>query len=170
MNGPRFFPSGSRFGPCFRSRVEASAASIPVSPLVASRFRTSSADIACHAASLSVFAFVATLMPAPKWSPAATREMRRRLAYSPISDHQAAVTCIALCEGQISITACRNRRSIRLEAEVVAEPHQRLVGEGEQRGVGAGAVLDPRPARRHEGIAPLPGEALPADHRFACAF
>src|SRR5262249_17259211 len=45
--------------------VEASAALSPSWPLVASRFTTSLADIACHAAaSPSVFAFVATLMPA----------------------------------------------------------------------------------------------------------
>src|SRR6516225_4284425 len=68
MNGPRFLPSGRRFGPYFRSRAEASAASSPFSPLVASCFTTSSADIACHvAASLSVFALVATLMPALRW-------------------------------------------------------------------------------------------------------
>src|SRR5215475_491508 len=65
INGPRFLPSGRRFGPCFRSRVEASAALSPFWPSVASRFTTSSADIACHTeASPSVFAFVATLMPA----------------------------------------------------------------------------------------------------------
>src|SRR5262249_50594221 len=65
INGPRFLPSGRRFGPCFWSRAEASAALSPFWPLVASRVTTSSADIACHAAaSPSVFAFVVTLMPA----------------------------------------------------------------------------------------------------------
>src|SRR5690349_18338843 len=63
MNGPRFFPSGRRFGPYFCSRVAASAASSPFSLLVPSRLTTSAADIACHAAaSPSVYAFVAALI------------------------------------------------------------------------------------------------------------
>lgn len=60
--------------------------------------------------------------------------------------------------------------AIRLEAVVVAEPHQRLVGEREQRDLPAGAMLDPRPPRRHESVALLPGGAPNADQGFARAF
>src|SRR5262249_44639091 len=68
MNGPRFLPSGRRFGPYFRSRAEASTASSPFSSLVASCFTTSSADIACHvAATLSVLSLIATLMALLRW-------------------------------------------------------------------------------------------------------
>src|SRR5215510_16310924 len=52
---------GHAFGAEWRLRPRLS----PLWPLVASRFTTSSADIACHAsASPSAFALVATLMPA----------------------------------------------------------------------------------------------------------
>ena len=63
MNGPRFLPSGNRLGPYFCRRVVASAASRPLPASVARRFNTSSADIACHAAtSLAVLGFAAVLM------------------------------------------------------------------------------------------------------------
>src|SRR5215470_11158402 len=48
MSGPRFLPSGRRFGPYFWSRLEASAVSRPIFMLVVSRFIASSADIACQ--------------------------------------------------------------------------------------------------------------------------
>src|SRR5215468_8705809 len=61
MNGPRFLPSGRRFGPYFWSRAEASAVSSPFSLSVVSRLTTSPSDIACHAAA-SFLAFVASIM------------------------------------------------------------------------------------------------------------
>ena len=42
MNGPCFLPSGSRLGPYFWRRVEASPTARPFSVLVVSRFSTSS--------------------------------------------------------------------------------------------------------------------------------
>src|SRR5579863_7082372 len=66
ISGPRFLPSGRRFGPCFCSRVAASVASSPFSRLVASCLTTASADIACHAeALLAVDALIATRMLCP---------------------------------------------------------------------------------------------------------
>src|SRR4029434_5562544 len=49
MNGPRFLPSGSRLGPYFCKRVEASLVSRPFSVLVVRRFSTSSTVMACQA-------------------------------------------------------------------------------------------------------------------------
>src|SRR5215472_12879810 len=63
MNGPRFRPSGSRLGPNFCSRADASLAASPVSLLVASRSDTSTADIACQGTtSLAVFGFAVVLI------------------------------------------------------------------------------------------------------------
>ena len=50
MRGPRFLPSGRRFGPYFWSRLEASAELSPLSALVESSFTTSLAVIACQVA------------------------------------------------------------------------------------------------------------------------
>src|SRR5262245_53146323 len=63
MNGPRFLPSGSRLGPNFCSRADASLAASPVSLLVLSRLETSAADIACQlTTSPAVFGFALVLM------------------------------------------------------------------------------------------------------------
>src|SRR6516225_7174968 len=60
MNGPRFLPSGNRFGPYFCRRLAASPASRPFLVLVLSRFITSSAVIACQVdTSLAVLTFEA---------------------------------------------------------------------------------------------------------------
>ena len=67
MNGPRFLPSGKRFGPYCRSRAEASDRSRPFSELVTSRLTTSVRDMACQpAASLIMFVFTAVLMDAAR--------------------------------------------------------------------------------------------------------
>src|SRR5215510_1316296 len=63
VNGPRFFPSGRRFGPYFSRRLDASAAPSPFSVLVASFLTTSSTSIAYQATiSLAVSAFVGAVM------------------------------------------------------------------------------------------------------------
>src|SRR5262245_37883717 len=63
MNGPRFFPSGRRFGPYFSSRLDASVAPRPFSLLVASFFTTSSMGIAYQATiSLAASAIVGSVM------------------------------------------------------------------------------------------------------------
>lgn len=63
MNGPRFFPSGRRFGPYFSRRLDASVAASPLFVSVASFFTASSTDIAYQATtSLAVSAFVGALM------------------------------------------------------------------------------------------------------------
>src|SRR5215510_5374649 len=62
-SGPRFLPSGKRFGPYCSRRAEASDRLRPFSELVASRLTTSARDIACQAAtSLTRFVFTALLM------------------------------------------------------------------------------------------------------------
>src|SRR5262249_19889024 len=63
INGPRFLPSGKRFGPYVFKRFEASTASRPFPATVASCRKTSSRDTACQAADLlAVFGGVAALM------------------------------------------------------------------------------------------------------------
>src|SRR5262245_5068253 len=63
MNGPRFFPSGRRFGPYFSSRLDASVAPRPFSVLVTSFFTTSSMGIAYQATiSLVASAIVGSVM------------------------------------------------------------------------------------------------------------
>ena len=63
MNGPRFLPSGSRFGPYFCRRFAASAASRPFPVSVASRSTTSSTAMACQAVvSAAGFAFTVLLI------------------------------------------------------------------------------------------------------------
>src|SRR5262245_23415128 len=65
VNGPRFLPSGKRFGPYCWSRAEDSGRLRPFSELVTSRLTTSACDMACQAAtSLSVFVFTVVLMDA----------------------------------------------------------------------------------------------------------
>src|SRR5262245_62769193 len=68
VNGPRFFPAGKRFGPCFWIRVEASDRVRPFSALVTSRSTTSARGIACQAVvSLSVVAFTVLFMLALRY-------------------------------------------------------------------------------------------------------
>src|SRR6266478_3433787 len=63
MNGPRFLPSGSRFGPYFCRRFAASAASKPLPASVVRRFATSSTAIPCQAMASAVgLAFAAVLI------------------------------------------------------------------------------------------------------------
>src|SRR4029077_2049752 len=63
MNGPRFLPSGSRFGPYFCRRFAASAASKPLPASVLRRFATSSTAIPCQAMASAVgLAFAAGLI------------------------------------------------------------------------------------------------------------
>src|SRR6516165_6411148 len=58
-NGPRFLPSGKRFGPYFCSRLEASPASRPFSISVVRRLTTWSTAIVCQVTSSAVgLAFV----------------------------------------------------------------------------------------------------------------
>src|SRR5262249_16678676 len=63
MKGPRFFPSGRRFGPYFSRRLDASVALRPFSVPVASAFTTSSTGIAYQdTTSLAVSAFAGAVM------------------------------------------------------------------------------------------------------------
>ncbi len=64
----------------------------------------------------------------------------------------------------------RRAPSIRLEAPVIGEPHQRLVAQAEQHAVRRRAMLELGPARHGEGVAAPPGEALAADDALAAAF
>src|SRR6516225_9176178 len=48
MNGPRFLPSGKRFGPYFSSRLEPSPASRPFSVSVVRRLTTWSTAMVCQ--------------------------------------------------------------------------------------------------------------------------
>src|SRR5215475_10221692 len=68
MNGPRFLPSGSRFGPCSCRRRAASAASRPFAQSVTSDFTTSPADIACQALTSGVIVRSATTPVVSDWS------------------------------------------------------------------------------------------------------